>query len=314
MPWMDQTIKKSFKDVLTWQMDNSPKFDKKNTPHEPLIEEKGMERWTGLGGEVKVMWLGHATFLVEVHERTILIDPVFGDVNTLVRRQTKFPFDPRELPPIDAVLLTHGHYDHLNIRSLAHLAKRGRDTIFMVPLGQKRYLPPSCRARTLEFDWWDHVVFDDIQFTFLPSQHWHQRGPFDYNKAIWGGWWVEAACGTSFYHMGDSGHFGGFEAIAETMGEPDVMALPAGAYEPRWFMKLQHMDPDEAWRVWETLGATHAIPMHYGTFDLSDEPLSHGLLALEQLCSNDERRAHGFLPLPHGGSTSFTRGERMDDA
>lgn len=314
MPWMDQTIKKSFKDVLTWQMRSERKFDKR-VPHEPDIETQSLARWQSLAGPLKVMWLGHASFLVELNARTILIDPVFGDVNTLVRRQTEIPFDLDNLPHIDVVLLTHGHYDHLNVRSLDYLAKRSDDTVFFVPMGQARYLPSSCQKDHIRtFDWWDSSLLDDVQFTFLPSQHWHQRGPFDYNKALWGGWWIHGMSGSSFYHMGDSGYFKGFEAIFEMMGAPDVMALPAGAYEPRWFMQLQHMNPQEAWQVARKLQAKYTIPMHYGTFDLSDEPLQQGLKDFRVLCEEDasKAQAQGFLPLAHGGSMSFDRGERME--
>lgn len=311
MPWMEQTIKKSFKDVLAWQMQSGRKFEKKRG-FTPSIEEKSLDKWHHLSGDLKVMWLGHASFLIELNEKTILIDPVFGDVNTLVRRQTPFPFDVSNLPHIDVVLLTHGHYDHLNVRSLGHLAKHSQDTAFLVPKGQAPNLPSSCKGRVQELDWWEQVTLDDVHLTFLPSQHWHQRGPFDYNKALWGGWWIHASDGSSFYHMGDSGYFGGFEAIRDAMGSPDVMALPAGAYEPRWFMKLQHMNPEEAWRVWETLGAAHVIPMHHGTFDLSDEPLDQGIVDFQALCDEDRAREEKFIALPHGGSVSFMRDERVD--
>lgn len=312
-PW-SKSAKTPTSALLKWQLAGSPyKQEKKMRPPVLPVADKPLDMWQANQGDATVMWLGHATFFIELDGRRILIDPVLGDVNLLVKRQVALPLNPHDLPRVDVVLLTHGHYDHLNTKSLDMMACAWPECIFCVPMGQQRYLPASCRGRVVSVDWWQHVYIDHIKFTFLPSQHWHQRGLLDYNQALWGGWWMEGS--HSIYHMGDSGYFEGFKAIFAHMNSPDIMMLPMGAYEPRWFMATQHMDPEQAYKAWEDLGATYTIPMHYGTFDLSDEPLDLGTREFrEHVASQATPRVtldEQFIELAQGASVGFAGKSRL---
>jgi L-ascorbate metabolism protein UlaG (beta-lactamase superfamily) len=170
-------------------------------------------------------------------------------------------------------------------------------------------LPKSCR-HVVEFDWWDRLSLGDLSFTFVPAQHWYRRGAFDLNRVLWGGWVVSG--GHQIYHSGDTGFFPGFEAIGRMIPGIDVALLPLGAYEPRWFMGPQHMEPKDALRAYELVGAKHFFGMHWGTFDLSDEPLDGGVgecRRLKQERSYPDGRIHILRP---GGALAL-RGDEVSE-
>ncbi len=289
-------------DLLKWQVGSraSPYAERKRTSrYEPQLVRGAAKAFEAARGALKVMWFGHASYLVEVAGVRIAIDPVFGHAGALVRRRAPCPISPNDIARLDAVLLTHGHYDHCDVASLRALARRHPNLPFVTPIGLAGALPRAARKR-LEVDWWDTLKIGDARLTFTPSQHWHKRGAFDTNAALWGGWFIEGA-GASFYHPGDSGYFSGFAAIRATLGAPDLLALPVGAFAPRWFMSPQHMDPHDALRMWETMGAPRATPMHWGTFDLSDEPLDQGLTEIAELFT--QQKPPGELLTTYHGST-----------
>ncbi len=312
MPWGDFE-KKPASDLLKWKLAGSDYKALKRKEPELDLADNPLDQWRAQPGDLKVMWLGHATFFIELDGIRILIDPLFGHVNPVVRRHAPLALDPHNLPAIDLVLLTHGHYDHLNAPSLKMCAETWPQSLFCVPRGQAPYLPKNCQGRTISLDWWQHFYLEHVKLTFLPSQHWHQRSLRDYNTALWGGWWLEGS--HSIYHMGDSGYFDGFKAIFARMQAPDVMMLPMGAYEPRWFMSTQHMDPQQALSAWEDLGARYAIPMHYGVFDLSDEPIDYGPKEFREHAMTEATHTFGldeqFLQLAQGGSASFSNKQRQ---
>ncbi len=177
-----------------------------------------------------------------------------------------------DLPPIDFVVISHNHYDHLDLRTLEALAQRDAETIFYVPVGNGALLQAAGIARVVELDWGDRVTFEGATIHCLPTQHWSKRGVADDQKALWASWAVTGP-ERRFYFAGDTGFFGGFQRIGEGLGPFDLVAVPIGAYAPRAMMKASHMDPEEAWRAAVALRARRAVAMHFGTFDLSDEPL-----------------------------------------
>lgn len=263
--------------------------------------------WAAAPEGARVAWLGHASALVEIDGVVLLIDPVFGKVGGLLPRAAPAPWSVEQLPGIDAVLVSHGHMDHLDAASLDALARRfGPDLPFLVPLGQGRSLPRAAR-RVVELDWWQHVTIRGVEVHLVPAQHWHRRGPFDLNRALWGGFVVRGS--RSLYHSGDTGWFDGFAAIGEVFGGVDAALLPLGAYEPRWFMSDQHMAPEDSVRAFELTRARCLLGMHWGTFDLTDEPLDHG--PRELLPAILEERGHDperFFVMRHGGVLSFGEG------
>ena len=273
-PWYDLKIPPTHK-VLRWFLSRTKQRAERwknqtsieSTPH-PL------ERFAALEAETKVLWAGHATFLIEASGRRVLIDPIFGAPGGFGRRVVRSPLSADALPDLDAVLLTHGHLDHCDRPTLRKIGRRfGSKTVFIVPVGLKDALPKACRE-IVEVDWWERVVLGELRATFVPSQHWHRRGARDTNRALWGGWVIEGH--HRIYHSGDSGYFSGFSTIGRVFPRIDLALLPAAAYEPRWLMSPQHMNPEESASAFDDLGARRLIPMHWGTFDLSDEALDAG--------------------------------------
>jgi L-ascorbate metabolism protein UlaG (beta-lactamase superfamily) len=211
----------------------------------------------------RLTWLGHASFLVQIDGASLLIDPIFSDrIAGFIRRSTPAPLPARELPRIDAALISHNHYDHLDAPSVREVGAR-----VLAGLGMSRFV--QCG----ELDWWQPArVSDRVQVTFVPSQHWSRRGLSDTNRALWGGFVVEGPSGR-VYHAGDTAYFEGFAEIGRRFAHLDAAMLPIGAYDPPWFMEKQHLNPEEAVRAFMDLGARRFVAMHWGTFKLTDEPL-----------------------------------------
>lgn len=227
---------------------------------------------------LRVIMVGHATLLIQVGGLNILTDPVWSDRASPVsfagpRRVTSPGIEMAALPPIDVILLSHNHYDHLDMASLRALHAR-HDPLIVTPLGNDviihRQLPA---ARVLSGDWGDHFeIAPGARAHIVPALHWPSRGPRDRRMALWGGFIVEAA-GKRVYFAGDTGYGTGniFKSIGERFGAVDLAILPIGAYDPRWFMAAQHCDPEEAIQIFDDIGAKAAVGMHWGTFKLTDE-------------------------------------------
>ena len=295
---------KGFADVLRWRMSGeSPLRAEKRTrkPSLPVASDPA-GRWAALPEGARVQWLGHASILVELDGATFLVDPLFGRAGP-VPRAVAPPRLPDTLPRIDGVLLSHGHYDHLDRASLDAVARRWPEALFVVPRGQEVSLPRRCR-RVVSLLWWEAIAVAGVQITLVPAQHWHRRGVFDQDRALWGGWHLQGT--RSLYHSGDTGYFGGFKAIARALGGVDVAVLPLGAYEPRWFMAGQHMSPEDSLQAWVDLEARQFVGMHWGTYDLTDEPLDHGPLSLlPEIAAARGREVARLHVLAHGGALGF---------
>ncbi len=223
-----------------------------------------------------VTWIGHATALVQMDHVTFLTDPIWSDTASPLalvgpRRFVPAALALAALPPIDFVLVSHNHYDHLDLVTLRRLAASGR-TRFLVPLRVGDLLRRAGIERVDELDWWDARAIAGVEVHFVPSQHWSGRGLTDQSATLWGGWVVVGPT-RRFYFAGDTGYFSGLAEIGRRLGPFGLAALPIGAYEPAAMMRAVHLDPEEAVQAALELGAEHALGVHYGTFDLTDEPL-----------------------------------------
>ena len=224
--------------------------------------------------------IGHASVLVQVDGSNLLIDPVYaprlGPVpNTGPKRAQPPGIRIDDLPPIDAVLITHNHYDHMDVPAILRIAREHGARI-IAPLGNDTILrrhDPALRVET--HDWGDRTSLSDrLTLHFEPSFHWSGRGVNDRGMTLWCSFVITGAEGGVLYHVGDTGYGDGsiFPRIRERYGSPDAAQLPIGAYEPRWFMQHQHVDPAEAVQIMLDCGARRAFGHHWGTFQMTYEP------------------------------------------
>lgn len=223
-------------------------------------------------GADTVTWVGHSTLLVRLGDVTFLTDPVWSDTAGPIGLGPKRLVEPglalEELPHVDFAVISHNHYDHMDLETLERLGAAG--VRIFAPLANRSILPAKARAVTTELDWWESVRVGDATVHCVPARHWSRRGLFDLNDALWSGWVIESG-DKRFYFAGDTGMFDGFATIAERLGPPQLAAVPIGAYLPREMMAPAHLDPEEAMMAVEHMAATRSLAVHHGTFVLSDE-------------------------------------------
>ena len=268
--------------VLRWKADRSGEPWPKNFPS-PYAADKPPERVAGL----RVVLIGHASYLVQVAGRNILIDPVFAKRASPVRfagpKRVNHPgIAFADLPPIDAVLITHNHYDHLDGPSLARIWQ-AHQPLIVAPLGNDAILRGYDDTMHVETRDWGGAVDlgEGITVHLTPAQHWSARGVNDRRMALWCAFVLTTPQGVH-YHVGDTGFGDGaiFREVRARFGPPRLATLPIGAYEPRWFMQAQHVNPAEAVEIFRIVGATQALGHHWGTFRLTDEGVERPAEAL----------------------------------
>ncbi|MBT5387188.1 MAG: MBL fold metallo-hydrolase [Porticoccaceae bacterium] len=224
-----------------------------------------------------VTWVGHATLLMQMQGVNFLTDPIWSNTPSPVpmigpSRFVAPGLKIEDLPVIDFVVISHNHYDHLDLPTLIQLARKNSDTVFFVPLGNGEVLRNQGINNVQELNWGDRVRYKELVVHCLPNQHWSKRSLTDTRKALWSSWAVIGA-DKRFYFAGDTGYFDGFKDIGNKLGPFDLAAVPIGAYEPNVMMKPTHMNPEEAIQAALDVQANTAVAIHFGTFDLSDEPL-----------------------------------------
>ena len=228
--------------------------------------------------EPSITWIGHATVLLQVASYNILTDPHFSERASPVsfsgpKRMAPPGIPIDQLPHIDVVLISHNHYDHLDLATVKRLAaQEGGPPMFVVPLGLEAWFKSAGITNVVELDWWDRVRLGSLDFHLVPVQHWSQRTLFDRNQSLWGGFFVKHHS-LSFVYTGDTGYSKDFSDIRARLGAPHIAVIPVGAYEPRWFMRDHHINPDEAVKILQLCGAQQALAHHWGTFQLTDEPV-----------------------------------------
>lgn len=297
---------RGFPDVLRWKLGTRSARWPKSVAVRQAVPEP---RVAGLA----ITAVGHATLLIQAGGVNLLTDPVWSE------RASPFAFaGPKRvtapgiafeaLPRIDAVLLSHNHYDHLDLATLRRLHARDAPLMAM-PLGNDAIVRKGVPgARTVVGDWGDRIALPGgATTTLVPANHWSARRTRDRRMALWAGHWIETPAG-SVYFAGDSGWCGGgiFRAIAAKHGAPDVALLPIGAYAPRWFMAPQHADPDEGVAMFEALGAGHALGIHWGTFQLTDEAREEPVERLRAAVAARGIAAERFIAATPGETYSFS--------
>lgn len=220
-----------------------------------------------------LVWLGHNSFYVQLSGKRLMFDPVFGNI-PFVRRKSKLPAAPSVFKNIDYLLISHDHFDHLDKASVVFLAKLNPGMKVFCGLGTgkliKEWIPAN---EVVEAGWYQQLDDGKLKITFLPAQHWSKRSLNDGGQRLWGAFMLQTES-LSLYYGGDTGYSNHFVEIPELFGAPDYALLGIGAYKPRWFMQPNHISPYDSLTAAMEMKARITIPMHYGTFDLSDEPLS----------------------------------------
>ena len=229
------------------------------------------------GDAPTVTWVGHSTLLVQLDGVNLLTDPQWSERASPLsfagpRRVTPPGLRFEDLPPIDLVVISHDHYDHLDAATVKRLWATHRPR-FLVPLGHKAWFGELGIDGVDELDWWEQRTVKGLTVVCLPTQHWSARTLFDENRRLWSGWAVLGR-DRRFYFAGDTGYYAPiFHEIGRRFGPFDLGAIPIGAYMPRAMMRFSHVTPEEALQVFEDIQARRLVAIHWGTFNLADEPL-----------------------------------------
>ncbi|MCM2349173.1 MAG: MBL fold metallo-hydrolase [Bacteriovoracaceae bacterium] len=289
---------KSFWQVLKWQIIGNKEEWPQSVPNKnyPLRPLGGSEK-------VSATFINHSSFLMQLPGLNVLTDPVYSErvspITWIGPKRVRAPGIPFELlPQIDVVIISHNHYDHLDLETLKMLDAKYHP-LFLVPLGDEKHLGKAGIQNVKALDWWEEVRVKDNRFIFTPSKHWSARHLWDKNECLWGSFVIDN--GTSkIYFAGDTGYSSHFLDIKRRLGVPDLAFLPIGAYEPQWFMKAYHMNPEEAVLAHKDLEAVKSIAIHFGTFQLSDEAIDGPVKGLKEAMEKHQIPKNDFIILDQG--------------
>ena len=274
-------MSKAFSDVWRWKSKKNPYEDEKkqDTFRLPIAEDLTALKDSQQNG---IFWLGHATFVFRINGIQFITDPVFKKA-AVIKRWSKLPLKPSELSPTHYLLMSHDHRDHCDKTSLRKMIKFNPEMQFYSGLNMSGILRKFLKgAKGQEAGWYQKFETEGFELYFLPTRHWAKRGLTDTNKRLWGSFILKID-GVTIYFGGDSGYGSHYKDIAKLFPQIDYAILGIGAYEPEWFMEDNHSSPLKAYKAYKDLNAKYFIPMHYGTFDLSDEPIGKPQRELEKI-------------------------------
>jgi N-acyl-phosphatidylethanolamine-hydrolysing phospholipase D len=268
------------------------------------VQAVKLERILAPQSQLQVTWLGHSTFLIQYQGKNILTDPIFSDRASPVsfvgpKRYIPHVIDYKRLPPIDAVVISHSHYDHLDLEAIEQLAS---STHFLVPLKLKQWFVEQDvkSVNVTELDWWQTHDFNGVSFQALPSQHWSARGIGDRFETLWASWSITVG-DKHLWFDGDTGYNPyQFKKIGEKVAAIDLALIPIGAYSPRWFMQAYHVNPEEAVQIHLDIGAAKSIGMHWGTFPLTAEEPGEPPLKLAEARRGKQIDEQAFITISVG--------------
>jgi len=255
--------------------------------------------------QLTLTWVGHSSLLLQLDGLNILTDPIWSERASPVRfagpRRWVPPgiaFDA--LPPLDAVLLSHNHYDHLDDATVRSLMRAHPNASWIAPLGLAAFVRQRGAATVTELDWWQEHTLGHVRIAATPAQHFSARGFGDRGDTLWCGFALTSTAGRRVYFAGDTGFHPEFGAIGERYGPFDIALLPIGAYEPRWFMRYLHMNPEEAVAAFRALNARAMVPIHWGTFKLTDEAMDEPPARARRAWERADLPPQGYRQLAHG--------------
>lgn len=289
-----------FIQFMRWKFSGSPK----KWPKKVEIADFNWEPLPPGDLRERITFINHATVLLELEGVKIITDPVFSERASPVtwagpRRIKRAGLELEKLPKIDLVLVSHNHYDHLDVESLRRLHEKDQPLI-LAPLGDCKIISKIKGVRCQEMDWWQSLqISDEVKVTFCPSQHWSARGLFDRNKSLWGSFVLEVNM-KKIYFAGDTGFGDHFQKVSEKFGEFDLALLPIGAYIPRWFMEANHMNPEDAVKAHKVLKSKRSLGIHWGTFQLTDEFYLEPIQDLEKAREKYQVSEKEFFALENG--------------
>lgn len=272
------------KEVVQWKLAGNPQKEEKKNDDYRLTVLANNQFFNKK--EDMIVWLGHASFFIRLNGINIITDPCFYDMY-FIKRLANLPCKADEIVNIDYILLSHGHRDHFDIKSLKVLTKYNPKIKFLCPLKIGDLVKKHIGDFEIqEAGWYQQFsMIRGVDVVCLPAIHWNKRQLTDFNNQLWGSFWLEAN-GFSIYFGGDSSMGTHYKEINQHLGSPDVALLGIGAYSPQIIMQSSHTSPEEAVEACNILGAKHFIPMHYATYDLSDEPISEPIRKVKALAEN----------------------------
>lgn len=287
--------RRRFTELIQWKLFSENEF-------KPFLDEQPITpvhvNWAKVKNSpgLSVTFIKHACVLINDMDRHLLIDPVFNDIFWFIKDFSPLAFDLRQMPEIDHILITHGHYDHLDESSLGTF---DADTHVISPLGYDDVFDGLKMHRRTTLDWYDTYTDGQREITLLPCNHWTMRNPITGpNRSLWGSYLIKTAAGKTIYVSGDTAFFDGFDEIGRQF-DIDLAIINLGAYEPRWFMAPSHMNPQETVAAFKQLGARKLMIVHWGTFRLGDEPVHFPPLELRRILER-EGLVEKWIDIRHG--------------
>ncbi len=301
-----ESIKTYLKSIVTSAFHMFKKRKPFFSHHKEQAEWSMQPTFTSSNIDPTITWLGHATFLCQLGGYNIITDPVFGEISRLFPRMVPFPITPSLLPPVDVVLISHNHHDHLDKKSLKAL--QIHNPLFFVPYGDKKWFDTHGFSRVVEYSWWEQHTLPakenthPVTIQFLPAHHWSGRSIFGFNKSLWGSWLMSHG-EKNIYFAGDTAYSKHFKIIGDVCKKIDIALLPIGPNEPQKGMHVSHINPEQALQALRDLNAQHFVPMHWGTFRQGDDTFLYAINKLTTLWNTTITESDKSLHIVKCGET-----------